>query len=194
MKYALPFDQTLLPHFCEFVVFDGFVPHEVERIRNLWDDALSEKATLSGAEKYNEHLRKSSVMFLEVAQDTLWIYERIASFAGRCNVERYGFDLNGFLQPLQLTRYDTGEFFDWHMDFHAGEISHRKLSVTVQLSDEKSYDGGDLQFMVNNRTVSAPRRIGSVVVFPSFILHRVTEITAGSRSSIVGWLSGPPYR
>jgi len=74
------------------------------------------------------------------------------------------------------------------------EISHRKLSVTVQLSDEDSYEGGDLQFMINNRIENAPRKKGTVIVFPSFILHRVTEVTKGKRNSIVGWLSGPPFR
>ena len=125
-------------------------------------------------------------MFLEPTEKTRWIYQRIADLACNCNAQRYRFDLNGFLQPLQLTAYETGEFFDWHMDFHAGEISHRKLSVTVQLSDEDSYEGGDLQFMVNNRTENAPRRKGTVIVeavrtlyervhrkhFPADIIHR----------------------
>jgi len=78
-----------------------------------------------------------------------------------------------------LTNYDDGEFFDWYMDFHSGEISHRKLSVTVQLSDGDSYEGGDLQFVINNRIENVPRRKGTVIVFPSFALHRVTKITSG---------------
>lgn len=194
MKYALPFSPPLLPNFCEFITSDGFMPHEADQIRNIWDDEAGEKATLSGDEKHNQELRKSSVMFLEPSDKTQWIYERIAGLGSSCNAERYGFEIQGFLQELQLTNYDGGEFFDWHMDFHAGEISHRKLSVTVQLSDEDSYEGGDLQFMINNRIENAPRKKGTVIVFPSFILHRVTEVTKGKRNSIVGWLSGPPFR
>lgn len=194
MKYILPFEPPLLPEFCEFMVFDGFLPHEAVQIRNLWDDQKQERATLSGEEQYNRELRDSSVMFLDPTDKTHWIYERIGTLACSSNAQRYRFDLNGFLQPLQLTSYGTGEFFDWHMDFNAGEISHRKLSVTVQLSDEDAYEGGDLEFMINNRTESAPRRIGTVVVFPSFIHHRVTKVTSGTRNSVVGWLSGPPYR
>jgi PKHD-type hydroxylase len=194
MEYALPFDHPLLPNFCEYVVFDGFMPHEVDRIRGLWADDEAERATVSGKDRYNDELRRSSVMFLEPSDSTRWIYERIAGIGCECNAQRFRFELNGFLQPLQLTKYGTGEYFDWHMDFHAGEISHRKLSVTVQLSDPDEYEGGDLQFMVNNRTETAPRGKGSVIVFASFILHRVTEVTAGKRHSIVGWLSGPPYR
>lgn len=80
------------------------------------------------------------------------------------------------------------------MDFGAGEISHRKLSISVQLSGSEEYEGGDLQFMINQNTVSVPRTKGTVVIFPSFILHRVTPITQGLRQSVVAWLAGPPYR
>lgn len=194
MKYTLPFHPPLLPNFSEFVTFDGFMPHETDQIRDLWDEGLEEQATVSGNSAHNEDLRKSTVVFLEPDTRTQWIYDRIASLALNCNAERYGFDVLGFLQPLQLTEYGSGEYFKWHMDFHAGEISHRKLSVTVQLSDEDSYSGGDLQFMINDRIESAPRRKGTVVVFPSFMVHRVTEIKEGRRNSIVGWLSGPPFR
>ncbi len=98
------------------------------------------------------------------------------------------------MEPLQLAEYESDEFFDWHLDFGAAEVSHRKLSVTVQLSDEDSYEGGDLQFRINNRIETAPRRKGTVIVFPSFILHRVTKVSSGKRNSIVAWLSGSPYR
>ena len=111
-----------------------------------------------------------------------------------CNNERYWFDVLGFHQELQLTRYSESDFFDWHLDFGAGEISARKLSMTIQLSDPDEYEGGDLQFMINQKVVSAPREKGTIIIFPSFIIHRVTPITKGTRQSIVGWVSGPPYR
>ncbi len=193
MKYALPFDPPTLPNFAEFVTLDGFMPHEVDRILDLWDADKKEKATVTGDEPYRDEQRRSSVMFLEPTEETQWIYNRIAELGTAINAQRYGFDLQGFLQPLQLAEYGAGEYFDWHLDFTGGPGSHRKLSVTVQLSDEDAYEGGDLQFQVNE-VETAPRRKGTVVVFPSFIQHRVTEVTSGTRHSIVGWLSGPPYR
>ncbi len=195
MKYVLPFDPPLLPNFAEFSFFEGaFLPHEVDRIRSLWSMEKEAKATVSGDSPYNEDLRKSSVVFLEPDPKTHWIYERIAALGTQTNAQRYGLELNGFLQSLQLTRYQKDDFFEWHMDFHAGEISHRKLSVTVQLSDEDEYEGGDLQFQINHKAQSVSRKKGTVVIFPSFMLHRVTPITSGTRYSIVGWISGPPFR
>lgn len=191
------FGLPLKHHFTEYVSYMGlFLPHEIERILNFWDDDKTIKATLSTGEnsKYDDELRKSSVMFVDNTKENDWIYQRLAQLAIKTNNERYWFDLLGFHQELQLTRYSEGDFFDWHMDFGPGDISARKLSITVQLSDPDEYEGGDLEFMINQKSVKAPREKGTIVVFPSFVQHRVTPITKGVRQSIVGWVSGPPYR
>lgn len=195
MSINYSFGLPLKHNFAEFVYYQGlFLPHEIEKIISFWNDKLTIKATISGDEKYNHDLRKSSVMFIDNIPENDWIYNKLASLAINTNNERYWFDLLGFHQELQLTRYSEGDFFDWHLDFGAGEISARKLSMTIQLSDPNDYEGGDLQFMVNKEIVTAPREKGTIVIFPSFIMHRVTPITKGTRQSIVGWVSGPPYR
>lgn len=192
-----PFALPQRPHFVEYVSYEGlFLPHEIERINGLWKEEESDKAMIAGAagQGYDDTLRQSSVMFLSAAPEHEWIYQKLAMLAGQCNYERYAFDILGFQQALQLAEYGEGDFFEWHMDFGAGAISHRKLSLTVQLSDPDSYEGGDLQFMINHKVVDAPRTKGTVVIFPSFVPHRVTPITKGVRRSIVGWVSGVPYR
>lgn len=189
------FGLPLKHNFVEYVYYQGlFLPHEITRVRSLWTDKDTIKATLSGHEKYNDELRKSSIMSIENSDEHKWIYDRLAGASMQTNNERYWFDLLGFYEDLQLTRYSEGDFFDWHLDFGAGATSMRKLSITVQLSDPAEYEGGDLQFMINQKIVNAPRDKGTAIVFPSFIIHRVTPITKGTRQSIVGWVTGPPYR
>ncbi len=195
MAINYSFGLPLKHNFAEYVYYQGlFLLHEIDRILNFWDDDKTIKATLAGDKKYDDELRKSSVMFIENIPENDWIYSKLASIAMASNNERYWFDLLGFHQELQLTRYSTGDFFDWHLDFGAGEISARKLSMTIQLSESDEYEGGDLEFMINQNIVKAPRKKGTIIVFPSFIMHRVTPITKGVRQSIVGWVSGPPYR
>jgi PKHD-type hydroxylase len=80
------------------------------------------------------------------------------------------------------------------MDCGPGELSTRKVSVTVQLSDSDEYEGGDLEFMRGSTAEQAPRGKGVVVIFPSYMLHRVTPITKGIRKSFVIWLGGSHYR
>ena len=98
-------------------------------------------------------------------------------------------------QQKQIVSLTEGNgFFEWHMDFGAGNISNRKLSITVQLSDPEEYEGGELQFMINQNIITAPKEKGTAIIFPSFALHRVTPVTSGVRKSIVGWIGGPPYK
>ena len=195
MSVYYPFGLPNNNNFAEYIYYEGFVmPHEVDRVTNFWAEDKIEKATVTGDEKYKDELRKSSVMFIEKTPENDWIYRKLAELAIMTNNQRYLFDILGFQQELQLTRYSEGDFFDWHLDFGPGGISTRKLSVTVQLSDPNDYEGGDLEFMINQNIVKAPRKKGTVIIFPSFILHRVTPITKGTRQSIVGWVAGPPYR
>ena len=78
----------------------------------------------------------------------------------------------------------------------------RKLSMTINLSPEDSYEGGDLLIDLgehhesgdNIHTVSKIKPQGSVCVFPSFMPHCVTPVTKGVRYSLVMWLLGRPFK
>jgi PKHD-type hydroxylase len=80
----------------------------------------------------------------------------------------------------------------------------RKLSMSVQLSKPKDYEGGDLKFNLrgldsqNGDTVMSPppefKQQGSIVVFPSFLWHKVEPITKGIRYSLVMWAIGENWK
>ena len=77
----------------------------------------------------------------------------------------------------------------------------RKLSVTVSLSDPLDYEGGNLEFAIDGdepgkNLFQTCREIftkGSIVVFPSYVWHRITPVTKGRRLSLVQWNMGPGY-
>jgi PKHD-type hydroxylase len=102
--------------------------------------------------------------------------------------------LDGFTEPLQISEYGVGHFYDWHLDIGKGAASIRKISFVVQLSEETDYAGGELELLSNIHTKTQPKTRGTIVLFPSYILHRVTRVTRGTRMSLVGWVGGPPYR
>ena len=71
------------------------------------------------------------------------------------------------------------------------------------MSDPKEYKGGELEFDFRQYDPDKPRKIrtcteilpkGSVVVFPSFVWHRVKPITKGIRHSLVLWSLGYPFK
>ena len=135
------------------------------------------------------------------------------------------FDLS-WTENFQYTIYDynpdlpTGDYYTWHTD-HGGEVHvdpnglshHRKLSMTIQLSDPLDYEGGKFQWLEPNpqfdrikfgdkqfdldkgiRTLPfSAQAIGSICLFPSWLYHQVTPVTRGTRVSIVGWYNGPPW-
>ena len=115
----------------------------------------------------------------------------------QANREAFGFDLAEFAESAQVARYgaEREAHFDWHSDIGAGALaSKRKLTIVVQLSDPGSYDGGTLDLRPDSNVRQAPRERGAAVVFPSFVLHRVTPVTAGTRWSLTLWSHGPAFR
>ena len=117
--------------------------------------------------------------------------------AWEANQNLYHFDLHSMSEQIQYTEYYDYEkgHYDWHMDTGYGNLSQRKISVTVQLSDGDEYEGGDLQLWPGGTyPLVAPRGKGNVVIFPSFLMHRVTPVTRGTRKSFVLWLGGGHYR
>lgn len=168
---------------------------EVKNILSLWDTNLVKEAEVNADNTRitRDDLRKSEVMFIAPSGNE-WVYDKLSAACIQANMNRYKFEITGFQTELQLASYGPQQFFEWHMDFGTGNVSNRKLSISVQLSDPDEYEGGELQFMINQNIFTATKEKGTAIIFPSFGLHRVTPVTKGVRKSIVGWISGPPYR
>ncbi|MEM7222134.1 MAG: 2OG-Fe(II) oxygenase [Pseudomonadota bacterium] len=134
--------------------------------------------------------RDSAVAFLDRGQETEWIYQRLFAIARDANSQNWRFELSGS-ERLQFARYGSDQHYNWHMDLASrGPNSFRKLSITVQLSDPADYEGGNLEFKLDEGTTTTSRDRGVVTLFPSYVLHRVTPVTAGVRCSLVHWLRG----
>lgn len=135
--------------------------------------------------------RDSDIYWIPEAPATAVVFARLRELVAAYN-QTYGFELDTAMGQLQLTGYRPGQHYDWHMDLGHGAISLRKLSVSVELSAEGSYDGGGLEIFYGERGDNrAALRQGDAVVFPSFVMHRACPVTRGQRWSLVAWLTGP---
>jgi len=110
------------------------------------------------------------------------------------NREFYRFDLKGILEPLQYAIYGEGDHFGWHVDMAAGQKPLRKLSLSIQLSDESDYEGGELQMQLGCWTLPMPKGVGDVIAFPTWLQHRVLPVTRGVRRALVVWAHGDQFR
>jgi PKHD-type hydroxylase len=147
----------------------------------------------------NKKTRKSNIKWIPQNESWFWLYEKLANMAVEANSTIWNFDLNTIPEMIQYTEYHApAGHYDWHADIGPGILSNRKVSITVQLSEPDEYEGGNLELFrggsMEGPFESAPRSAGCVYLFPSYMMHRVTPVTRGTRKSFVLWLGGGHYK
>lgn len=131
-----------------------------------------------------EH-RMSKIYLIPRIQSHSEFYDYFSDLVYNVNAINFRYKLDS-LSLIQYSLYDANDssHINWHVD-------NAKLTFVIQLSTPDEYDGGELQFN-NGNIMLASKEIGSIIVFPSYLLHRVTPITRGIRRSLVIWADGPP--
>ncbi len=139
--------------------------------------------------------RRSTIALFPPEQRYAWIVERIVKMASEANQKAWRFEI-ARSERLQFSAYGVGQYYDWHIDLGArGVLAHRKISVSVQLNGPDDYEGGDLEVSLGTTDKIATRKKGAMVLFPSYMRHRVLPVTRGTRYSLVAWLGGTaPFR
>ncbi len=141
-------------------------------------------------------IRRSRITWLDESSAD-WVFNRVVETVIDANRTHFGFDLVEFAERMQIARYDAQHrgHFDWHIDIGDGAFAkRRKLSFVIQLTTPEAYEGGDLELNATGWPKTASQNLGSAVLFPSFIPHRVTPVTRGHRYSLTKWIHGPPFR
>tara|TARA_R100001224_G_scaffold113639_1_gene99836 strand:- start:5584 stop:6144 length:561 start_codon:yes stop_codon:yes gene_type:complete len=82
--------------------------------------------------------------------------------------------------------------YDWHIDGNLVEQSDLKLTALINLS-EQSYKGGELKIVGRTHYEVPEMKPGYMIVFPSFLAHKVEPVTEGERISLAMWFWGPPF-
>ena len=143
--------------------------------------------------------------------------KQITQQVNNINNKHWGFDLSK-CEPLQYSIYNEGDYYNWHNDQRESVYEDglaRKLSFTVFLNED--YDDGDFEIVelsaakelpkLNVENVSATLLVneggmitgpqpsaGTMIVFPSYLWHRVKPVIKGPRKSLVGWFLGKPFK
>jgi|TARA_R110000824_G_scaffold400171_2_gene607122 PKHD-type hydroxylase len=179
---------------------DVFTDKEIEKIKSTGNSLTNEKAKTFGQGE-SDKSRQGSVSWLpRSAQKNEWVYKALLSLAHKANRELWKFDLIGFWEDAQYTTYtcapkgENGDFYDYHLDIDGSYGVQRKISVVIQLSDPEDYEGGELELKTSSSSYVAEKKKGTVLLFPSFCLHKVHPVTKGLRNSLVLWVSGMPFK
>lgn len=180
-----------------------FTPAECEAIKNYYNigneqisATISDSTIKSGNSLFvvPTGIRKSKQVWLPWSPEVDWIFQRLTEVATQINYVKYGFQLSGFVENLQITKYESGGHYKWHQDTGPGPLSLRKLSISAQLSAPADYEGGEFEVFEDPTHIQGTKDLGDVLVFPSYQVHRVKPVTKGTRFSLVAWIGGEPYR
>jgi len=204
-NYYWYFKSAIPPKICDDIIKYGLTQAEtMARTGGYGDKELTKDQIRDMKRK-----RNSDLVWLN---DT-WIYKELHPYIHEANRSAgWNFEWDRS-ESCQFTKYKLNQYYDWHCDSWdkpydkdkgsnlAGKI--RKLSVTCTLSKPEDYEGGDLEFDTRQydpkegpKFVTSPelREQGSIVVFPSFVWHRVKPVTKGTRYSLVMWNLGYPFK
>lgn len=188
--------QPATPHYWAFYP-NYFSNDECDRIIQAGLEIEALQSTIGSTSFVtNTSIRQGLVGFFNPTNsDTKWLFDRMQQLTLDMNRQFWNFDIT-YLECIQFSRYETpGDFYTHHMDMSYGQAEHRKISISVQLSDAGDYQGSDLKlFRVGKEMDTAPRERGTVILFPSYHVHEVTPLISGTRYSLVSWIVGPPLK
>jgi PKHD-type hydroxylase len=177
--------------------FDNvFSDTELDMIASMFDEDELKIGTTSDDNKQSLDIRDSKIRFLESSlEENKWIFQRLTATVQQANNQFFQFELDR-IESLQYTTYKKNQYYRDHLDIMYKSPSNavRKLSFSVQLSDPDDYKGGDLLLKISSDPTQVKKTRGTVIFFPSYVLHEVTPIEQGVRKSLVGWVTGPRWK
>jgi PKHD-type hydroxylase len=191
--------SDIAPEALPFATLPGaFSAPELDEIVRLGDRLVTGKAMVAGMAQAApvDAVRNAQTAWLLPAAETQWLYAKMGEIARAINEQLFQFALAGFSDPFQYTIYraEQGGHYDWHADHGAKTATPRKVSLSLLLSDPALYQGCDLQTRIGRDACSTSRDRGTVIAFPSYVLNRVTPITAGTCKMLVAWAVGPRFQ
>ena len=150
---------------------------------------------------------RNTTLFIPKKPDE-WLFSKVLGTIQAFNNSKngYNFDITGLAEPPNVMRYEAPDInkhgkpgrYDWHMDLGPGPVpSMRKISYSLLLNPGE-YEGGELCFHIGRYTDPFPGQdsaegLGNMLIFPSYVVHRVLPVTKGTRYSLVGWVHGNSF-
>ena len=156
------------------------------------ESVVSNIKTLNKTE-LNLDIRKSTHKWISPNEHNEWLFRKLTDCILHLNNNFFNFDIFGLLEPLQLTKYEKNGKYGKHID-KIYKSSVRKLSISVQLTPPEEYTGGELKLYFTEKPIIMPKDQGTLIIFPSYVLHEVASVKTGGRDSLVTWVSGKPFK
>jgi PKHD-type hydroxylase len=199
MYAAIPPRQQ---HGCEpYAYWENFLTEEdITQLLNhsQWQQLQQGAIGVNNIHIIKPDIRRSQTTWFTPCEKTKHIWDKIIDAIANVNRTYFHYDLTGCYEPAQFSLYLGSEqaHYDWHCDMsEKTNLTPRKLSMSLLLSDTADFQGGELQLKVaDDEPIGLEQAKGRAWFFPSYMLHRVAPVTKGVRRSLVLWVGGPPFR
>jgi len=199
-SYSWNLSAGVTEPYCTFS--DIFSEDEINNIIKIGESEVTERGRARSFEDaegsfdiIDINRRDSYISWISSSNSyNFWLFRKITDVIITANKQFFNFNLEK-IESLQYTIYKQGCFYNKHTDMQYHHPGHavRKLSFSLQLIDENEYDAGDLVLCLSSNQ-HMPRKKGTLIIFPSYMIHEVTKVTRGTRKSLVGWVEGPPFK
>ena len=173
---------------------NAFSKEECQTIINIAKNKGLVKGTTFNDDKTKD-VRDSKISWLYPVDGMDWVFRRVTDITLNLNERFFKFNLFGINEGFQFTNYEapSGKYGK-HVD-RAMNIPVRKLSISIQLTNPEEYEGGELKLYDGEEDgIIMNKEQGTLVIFPSYVLHEVMPVTKGTRNSLVTWVTGKQFK
>jgi len=183
-------DQTNLYAFWN----NAFSKEECKTIINIAKDKGLTGGKTGGKVNIEIDVRDSKISWLYPSDNIDWVFRRVTDMTLNLNERFFKFDLFGLNEGFQFTNYEApsgkyGKHIDRTINFPV-----RKLSISIQLTNPEEYEGGELYLYNDDKGTVMDKTQGTLILFPSYVLHEVMPVTKGTRNYLVTWVTGKQFK
>jgi PKHD-type hydroxylase len=172
---------------------NAFSKEECQTIINIAKDKGLIKGKTFNDDK-SKDVRDSKISWLYPVDKMDWVFRRVTDITLNLNERFFKFDLFGINEGFQFTNYEapSGKYGK-HID-RGMNMAVRKLSISIQLTNPEEYEGGELKLYDGEEETVMDKTQGTLIIFPSYVLHEVMPVTKGERNSLVTWVTGKQFK
>ena len=169
---------------------NAFSKLECETIINI----AKNKGLIKGKTRGQTDVRDSKISWLYPSDNLDWVFRKVTDITLNLNERFFKFDLFGINEGFQFTNYEapSGKYGK-HVD-RGTNMPVRKLSISIQLTNPEEYEGGELYLYDADKGTLMDKTQGTLILFPSYVLHEVMPVTKGERNSLVTWVTGKQFK
>lgn len=151
-----------------------------------WRDGADSAGSLARKVKSNQQIDDNAEVAVSLGNHILRCLGRNPLFVSAALPRK--------IYPPKFNRYAQGGTYGTHIDsavMHIPGTAHSlrsDLAATLFLAEPHEYDGGELEIDTAFGAQAVKLAAGSMVLYPSSSLHRVTPVTRGARVASFFWI------